>query len=264
MHNYIDGANNPGVTLQSTLMNHTRTVQSVQQHVVFKRDLTSLGIEVPYILGETNSLYNQGTSGLSDSFGAALWGVDFNLYCASVGIERVHMHQGTDYRYAAWQPVDTDKTTKGTKAPYYGSIAVASMLGNLERGKIQILNLPLRRSSEAAYAVYDDEKLVRILVINMMSYNYSVPHPGPRPSEAYSIDLPSSCRRAGSVQYLMANGSDAITGITFGGASYNYELNEGKPVLVNNITRIEKIYARRSQLNVALPHSSAAMVSLDC
>lgn len=52
----------------------------------------------PLIMGETNSLYNEGKPGLSNSFGAALWGIDFNLYCASVGIKRVHMHMGTNYR----------------------------------------------------------------------------------------------------------------------------------------------------------------------
>lgn len=52
----------------------------------------------PLIFGETNSLYNQGRPGLSNSFGAALWGVNFHLYSASVGIKRVHFHQGTNYR----------------------------------------------------------------------------------------------------------------------------------------------------------------------
>lgn len=55
----------------------------------------------PLVLGETNSLFNEGKPGLSNSFGAALWGIDFNLYCASAGIKRVHMHMGTDYRVSA-------------------------------------------------------------------------------------------------------------------------------------------------------------------
>lgn len=55
----------------------------------------------PLVLGETNSLYNEGKPGLSNSFGAALWGVDFNLYSASAGIKRVHMHMGTDYRVSS-------------------------------------------------------------------------------------------------------------------------------------------------------------------
>lgn len=52
----------------------------------------------PLMFGECNSLYNQGRPGLSNTFGAALWGVDFNLYSASVGFKRVHMHMGTNYR----------------------------------------------------------------------------------------------------------------------------------------------------------------------
>lgn len=98
-HNYISGAESPGVTLQGTLMNHTRSVQSVQAHEREYANITArFGNVPPQILGEHNSLYNQGKPGLSNSFGAALWGVDFNLYAASVGIRRVHLHMGTDYR----------------------------------------------------------------------------------------------------------------------------------------------------------------------
>jgi hypothetical protein len=100
-HNYISGAESPGVTLQDTLMNHDETMRSVDAHVRTRRDLVTQFGEAaipPHILGEHNSLYHQGKPGLSNSFGAALWGIDFNLYAASVGIRRVHMHMGTDYR----------------------------------------------------------------------------------------------------------------------------------------------------------------------
>ena len=70
-------------------MNHTRTVESIDAQLQLAAILTQLGI--PFFLGETNSLYNEGAPGLSDSFGAALWGVDFNLWCAANDIERVHM-----------------------------------------------------------------------------------------------------------------------------------------------------------------------------
>ena len=78
-------------------MNHTRTMQSIAPHIAEAANLRSSftsARELPYVLGETNSLYNQGRPGLSDSFGAALWGVDFNLWCAANNISRVHMHQG--------------------------------------------------------------------------------------------------------------------------------------------------------------------------
>lgn len=98
---YIDGATSPGVTLQGTLMNHTRAIADVdEQFAEYERIMSVNGgkEKAPLIFGETNSLYNQGTPGLSNTFGAALWGVDFNLHAASAGFTRVHMHQGTNYR----------------------------------------------------------------------------------------------------------------------------------------------------------------------
>ena len=87
------------MTLQGTLMNHTRsTIDVDEQLAVYKRIMANGKGSAPLIFGETNSLYNEGKPGLSNSFGAALWGVDFNLYAASAGFKRVHMHQGTNYR----------------------------------------------------------------------------------------------------------------------------------------------------------------------
>lgn len=40
---------------------------------------------------------------------------------------------------------------------------------------------------------------------------------------------------------LLANGSDAITGITWDGWSYNYELDEGRPVRLGNVTVGERV-----------------------
>lgn len=81
-------------------MSHSRTKQSVDAHVVEYNRIKKVqnGQTAPLIFGETNSLYNQGRPGLSNTFGAALWGINFNLYSASVGFKRVHMHQGTNYR----------------------------------------------------------------------------------------------------------------------------------------------------------------------
>lgn len=90
------------MTLQGTLMNHAVTKKSVDTHVTeyntIVAESNSSNPAPPLIFGECNSLYNQGRPGLSNTFGAALWGVDFNLYAASVGFKRVHMHMGTNYR----------------------------------------------------------------------------------------------------------------------------------------------------------------------
>lgn len=202
LYSYINGATVPGVTLQHTLMNHSANVASIALQLNESRSLAalpnSLDPNLPFILGETNSLYNEGRPGLSNTFGAALWGVDFNLWCATNNIRRTHMHQGTNYRYQSWQPIETSKTSKGTKAPYYGNIAVASFLGDITTAAPSIVNLPLSSVEESAYAAYVGGKLDRVIVINMMEYNATagnkyINHYA-RPIERYEFQLPKSIR----------------------------------------------------------------------
>jgi hypothetical protein len=245
-------------------MNHSSTVASISSQLAERNALANYSI--PFILGETNSLYNEGAPGLSNAFGAALWGVDFGLWCASQGIRRVHMHQGTNYRYASWQPIQTNITSIGTKAPYYGNIAVASFSENLEAANISIANIPLNNSYEAAYAAYDNSKLARVAIINMREYNYtvngtsSVLNPVPRPSLTYTLSVPEGSTKTVCVQRLYANGSDAVSGISFDGWSFNYELDHGKPVRLNNVTIGETLAVNGGTVNVTVQDSTAVIL----
>jgi hypothetical protein len=257
-------------------MNHSSTVHSISAQLAERDALlpyTNNG-SIPFILGETNSLYNQGKPGLSNSFGAALWGLDFNLWCASQGIKRVHMHQGTNYRYQSWQPVETDLASIGTKAPYYGNVAVAAFLGNLTAGEVRIANLPRGDEREAAYAAYVDGRLERVAVVNMREYNYTVNGTSDldmvnletRPSQTYSFQLPSGYggkQNGLTVQRLWANGSDAVTGITFDGWSFNYELDMGRPVRLHNVTVGEEVCPDSNRIvRVVVPDSSAVILGV--
>ncbi|KAI0837502.1 glycoside hydrolase family 79 protein [Hypoxylon sp. FL0890] len=268
-HNYISGAETPGVTLQGTLMNHTNTARSVDAHVAENASM-HLGAGIPYILGETNSLYHEGRPGLSNSFGAALWAVDFALYSASVGISRVHFHMGTDYRYASWQPISTNKTSIGTKAPYYGNIAAAFFLcGNDTR----IAQVPLGGSEvnpaiDVAYAAFDAAgKLSRILALNLHAYNYtlngtggSALNPVPRPVRGYTFAGIHAETTQATLRRLHANGSDAITGITWDGWTYNYEVDYGKPVRLHNVTTGETVQVVDGKVDIPVPDSEAVIL----
>ncbi|KAI1766682.1 glycoside hydrolase family 79 protein [Hypoxylon sp. FL1150] len=264
-HNYITGAETLGVTLQGTLMNHTRTAQSVDAHVA---ENATINPDVPYILGETNSLYNQGRPGLSNAFGAALWGVDFAVYSASVGIGRVHFHMGTDYRYQSWQPIATNKTSLGTKPPYYGNVASSAFIGS-DSASIAALALDGGDSeTDVAYAAYVDGTLTRILVLNLRSYNYTLNgtggadlNPDPRPTRTYRFaDLGTVAGKAAQVYRLYANGSDALSGISWDGWSYNYELDEGRPVRLANVTTGETASVVDGVVQVKVPDSQAVVL----
>jgi len=254
-------------------MNHTSNVHSIASQLNESHLLSelpqSLNPSLPFILGETNSLYNEGAPGLSNSFGAALWGIDFNLYCAANNIQRTHFHQGTNYRYQAWQPLTTNVTVKGTKPPFYGSLTTAAFLGNLTVPSLrpQIANIPLPNVREAAYAAYLNDTLSRVIIINLQEYNSSNNYtdPYPRPVFDHKIDVPSGCKGHAEVQRLMADGSDALSGITFDGYSYNYELDDGNPVLLHNVTRGETIKVNgQGKASVKVPASSAVIVRFAC
>ena len=191
---------------------------------------------------------------------------------ASHNISRFHMHQGTNYRYQAWQPITTPKTSIGTKAPYYGNIAVAAFLGDLTEPSTrpQIVNIDLADESKAAYASYVNGQLAKIMLINLNDHNttagnnYTVPS-APRGVGEFMLQVPKDCGgKMATLQRLMANGSDAVTGATFDGYSYNYELNNGKPVLLGNVTRGESVrVGRKGDLKVEVPDSSAVLLSFE-
>ncbi|KAI0849644.1 glycoside hydrolase family 79 protein [Daldinia vernicosa] len=270
-HNYVSGAETPGVTLQNTLMNHTITTLSVSAHTA---DNATIQPGIPYILGETNSLYHQGRPGLSNSFGAALWAVDFAIHCAAVGIGRVHFHMGTDYRYASWQPIATNKTTVGTKPPYYGNIAAAAFLGSagtlVAPAPLSSGNNNADADTDVAYAAYEPDggALARILVLNLRAYNYTLNgtggeelNPVPRPLRRYRFitGLGAGLEEA-LVRRLRANGSDAVTGVSWDGWSYDYELDRGKPVRLENVTVGEKIGVVDGAVELQVADSEAAVV----
>jgi hypothetical protein len=52
-----------------------------------------------YVLGETNSFACHGAPGVSNTAGATLWGLDYALYAAQLGITRVYFHQGIGFKY---------------------------------------------------------------------------------------------------------------------------------------------------------------------
>jgi hypothetical protein len=246
------------------LLNHSMTVKSLSGQIALAKKITAAG--TPFILGETNSLYNQGAPGLSDSFGAALWGIDFNLWSAVNGISRVHMHQGTDYRYASWQPITTEKNAMATKAAYYGNIAVAAFIGDASHDRIEIVNTKLDKETEAQYSALVNGKLKRYMIINMESFNYTGDSTTTRPVRTYNLSGPAGCSNSkASISRLLANGSNAASGVTWDGYSFDFELKMGKPVLQPWVKRGETArVGQNGMASIAVPVSSAAVVTLDC
>ncbi|GFP54341.1 hypothetical protein ACSS6W_002056 [Trichoderma asperelloides] len=214
VHNYMGGATSPGVTLQNTLMSHTAVVNSITNHVNYAKTST---ISADYIIGEHNSLYGGGASGLSDVFGAALWAMEFSLYAASTGvIKRIHFHQSVGSPYAAWVP----SGTLNTNAPYYGKLAASTFLANSNVIEVQTLALNKDADKDSGYAAYINGELRRVAVLNLRQYNSGS---GTRPNQTYTVQVGAGT--SWKSQRLTAAGATDKSGVTFNGFSYDANSN---------------------------------------
>lgn len=260
LHNYITGATSPGVTLQGTLMNHNVTVKSLSKHVAAANAL-ALVDDKPYVIGECNSLYGGGAAGLSDTFGAALWVMDFTLYAASTGvIKRLHYHQSNGAPYSAWVPVASGGNQPKTLPPYYGKLAAARFLGASDSTVVEEVDVS-SDPYESAYAAYSSGHLARIAVLNMHQFNTT--SATPRPSTTYTVFIGSGF--SGSswlVERLAAPGSEAKTGVTFAGYAYEYSsLGNGvnlKKHCPNETVKVES----NGLLSIRVKDSQAVVMTL--
>lgn len=82
-------------------------------------DVNAAGYD--YVLGETGSISCHGRHGVSDTFGGALYMLNFMLHGASIGIRRMFMHNGTPFFYSMWRPVTSNVGNPPTVNPTYGS-----------------------------------------------------------------------------------------------------------------------------------------------
>ena len=305
-------------------MNHAVTARAVDSHVAEYNTILAQNPSdpaPPMIFGETNSLYNQGRPGLSNTFGAALWGVDFNLYAASVGFKRVHMHMGTNYRVNLPSPRQTPKLTTTVYLPIVRRLAARPNLPRHPGHQSPLLRLHSRRRRprppprhrrlpppsllpgpllrlcnlhlvrHPPHPPYVERDLfpssfrvlyqqpsnlaiyLTVVILNLLSYNTTLDGAGlvplppssipPRGQVEYTLHLEGvSPGRVVGIRRLMANGSDAITGITFDGWSYNYELDQGRPVRLGNVTVGERVVVQEGGV-VTVRVGDASGVVLD-
>ena len=143
------------------------------------------------------------------------------------------------------------------------------MVGSATAGATVQVQAVAGNMSSAAYAAYDAGRLARLAAVNLVEYNYTAPDGSPsselRPTGAFWFALPPGCAGVATVRRLCANGSDAVTGVAWAGASFNIELNEGRPVVMANVSQGETVQVGADGLlGLDVPASSAAVVTLSC
>lgn len=180
---------------------------------------------LPYVLREMSSVGPIGMPGVSDTFGASLWTLNFFLYAASIGISSVEMHMTDNSNSSAWQPIPMyGHDTTFVRPQYYAHAAVAQLIGN-GNGTTQIASLKTSNVDSdydgriRAYTMYSQNNLQAIVLINSKQANSSLSNKG---SFTFNLNWGSAnANKDVYLSYLTAPGAESQTEVTWNGMSYD-------------------------------------------
>jgi hypothetical protein len=239
-HYYRDGARNPTSTIDELLHRDPKLTPMLAELAAISE---SSGL--PYRICETNSFSGGGKPGVSDTFAAALWVLDFMFTLASAGCAGVNMETGVNQLgfISSYSAIGDDELGHYPATPeYYGMLAFAQA----EPGEILRCSIEGTGRDIKAYATRPDRNHVVLTGINKE-----------RSSDVTLVlerDLSSSFR-AGSAIRLFGPTIESQSGITLGGATVS-EAGSWAPV------QIEEIARTQGQFEVSLPRASAVIVNL--
>jgi hypothetical protein len=198
--------------------------QTDQQFTYWAKQVNiALKTGMPYVLREMSSIGPIGMPGVSDTFGASLWTLNFFLYAASLGISSVQMHMTDNSNASAWQPIPMyGHDTSFVRPQYYAHAAVAQLIGN-GNGTTQISAIKTSPGSAyqgriRMYSTYANNNLQSVVMINSMEVNSSEA----KNSYTFNLNLGSSnANKNVYLSYLTAPGAESQSEVTWNGMSYD-------------------------------------------
>lgn len=235
-HHYIAGQDNPASTVELLLREETRF-----QQVLSRFDTAAKVAGVPYRLSETATLYGGGKAGVSDSFGAALWALDYLFVLASHGAAGANFQTGVNHlgRVSYYSPITDDGAGRYGAAPeYYGLLAFAQIGAGAQLG----VNLARGGVNLTAYAVRRGDGRVVLAVINKDM------------TRDATVTVSGAPRGGAQVMRLTAPSASALKDVTLGGAAVD---GEGQW----NGARHEPLRNANGRAVLNVPAASAALVT---
>ena len=175
--------------------------QRLQSYVMQAIDVSKKS-EIPYSMTEGNTCYAAGKAGVSDTFAAALWVVDFMLTVAQAGATGVNLHGGGDGLYT---PIAGSTREGYTARPiYYGMLLVKQLLGST----LLRTNIESTGRNITAYAACTDYAL-QVVVLNSE----------PRATSCQIIAQAARPVETGSMWRLEAPAISSTSGVMFANAA---------------------------------------------
>jgi hypothetical protein len=202
-HYYAEApAGAPHVSLPKLLQSNRQLRPLLERLAQYSR-----AYRLPYWLTETNSVYNEGQPGVSDTLGAALWGLEL-MFQATAGAAGINFHGGVSNRRASDDKAYTPIARSGDRyraMPLYYSML---MFAQASRGALVPVHLAPDTSGVKAFAVRPPEGTLRVCLINQ----------GITSDERVAI-TPRRKFTVASMLRLARPTIEATAGVTLGGAS---------------------------------------------
>jgi hypothetical protein len=233
-HYYAEGPpTDPSMTIERLLSPSSR-LEAEFDAVAAARRRTGL----PFRMAETNSCYQGGKPGVSDTFASALWASDLMYRLAQAGALGVNFHGGG---YGWYAPVAGTRSNGFVARPiYYGMLLFAvAGVGRLVMTAME----GAADGSLAAYCVKTRDGTLKLVVFNR---NLAGP-------AALTVDAPGV--KSASVLRLIAPRAGDTADVTFGGSAVG---NEG----AWTPTVAESLAVRRGSLTLSMPQASGALVTM--
>jgi hypothetical protein len=239
-HYYADG---PAGAAHVSL---SKLLQSNQQLAPLLERLAQYGrtYRLPYRITETNSVYDEGQPGVSDTLGAALWGLEFMFQVAAAGAAGVNFHGGVHNRRPSEDKAYTPIARNGDRyraMPLYYSMF---MFAQAARGALVPAHLAPDISALKAFAVRAPDGTLRVCLINQ---NITRDH-------RLTIDFGRKFAVASMVR-LAGPAIDTTAGVRLGDARVD-EFGGWAPPMH------EEVQLTGHEIIVHVPAASAALVSL--
>jgi hypothetical protein len=167
---------------------------------------------IPWRMCETNSFSGGGRPGVSDTFVAALWTLDYMLLLAEYGCSGVNIETGVNQLgfISFYSPIqDNDKGMNTAAPPYYGMLAFAA--ASADCPEILPIDIDTQGINMTAYLLGAGGKPGCVVIVNRDS------------SQDAHISIAELEMRAVFALRLLAPSPDSTTGVTFGGSAVDPE-----------------------------------------
>ncbi|KAG8907054.1 hypothetical protein FRB99_005431 [Tulasnella sp. 403] len=144
--------------------------------------ITAQNSGVNVSMAEFNSVSCGGIPGISNTFGAAMWAIDYALQLASLGYQSAYIHTreaGIPYNLFSPPLPTLDQNSPGwtTGPPYHSLLVVAEALHAPDVPTMAVvdLGLPSPSNTVAAYAIYPSPtpSIARMPPLRLVLFNYA-------------------------------------------------------------------------------------------